>query len=458
MSNNSSILKKDLTHGPVAIRLFLFTSPMLLGMFSSISFNLVDTWFVAQLGNEALAAMSFTFPVIMVLGALALGLGTGTSTVVSRAAGAHDADKVRRLTTDSLILSTLIVGVCIFIGLKTIDPLFTMLGASPSILVLIRSYMIPWYLGLFFLVIPIVANSALRARGDAKWPSLVMTLGAVVNMILDPILIFGSFGMPGMGLKGAAIATVIARAVTLIFCLWLLYSKEKMICFKLKSLLDIIRSWIAILHIGLPSSATKIVVPASVAIITRIVSSHGPEAVAAVGAGSRVTAFAAIPFMALCSTIVPFVGQNWGGNHFKRARLSKRYSFQFCMFWGIVIIATLFHYAPDIARQFSSNPEVVHMTTLYLQIVPWCYGMMGIFRVSESILNAIGRPLQATLLTTVNMLGLCVPFSWIGSLIGGMPGLLVGMTLANIMAGVLAYFRLYYIFYHTQKKLTLTEG
>jgi Na+-driven multidrug efflux pump len=164
--------------------------------------------------------------VVTVLGSVAMGLGVGASSVIARAMGEGDHHKVKKLTTNSLTLSLLIVGILIVVGLATIELLFSALGTKPEVLSLVGEYMTIWYTGMIFLVIPMVGNSAIRASGNTLVPSLIMTFAAAVNIGLDPIFIFGWGFIPALGLGGAAIATVIARATTLVASLSCTSHKE----------------------------------------------------------------------------------------------------------------------------------------------------------------------------------------------------------------------------------------
>lgn len=160
--------RAKLTEGPVGATLLGLSVPMMGGIFGAIGFNLADTYFVALLGTRELAAMSFTFPVAMVMIGLAFGLSTGTVSVVSQAIGRGEMGRVKRLVTDSLVLAFLAVLAVSIAGMLTIDPLFTLLGATPETLPLIREYMLIWYPGMVCLVVPIVANAAIRATGMRK--------------------------------------------------------------------------------------------------------------------------------------------------------------------------------------------------------------------------------------------------------------------------------------------------
>ena len=146
-----------LTEGPVARTLVRLSLPMVAGLFSIFAFNLADTYFVSQLGTRELAAMSFTFPVVFAMFGIAMGLGTATTSSVSRAIGRGEPQRIGRLTTDSFILSFLTVLIFAAIGMATIEPLFRALGAGEEVLPLITDYMLIWYPGMVFLVIPKIA-------------------------------------------------------------------------------------------------------------------------------------------------------------------------------------------------------------------------------------------------------------------------------------------------------------
>ena len=413
---------------------------MTIGIFSIVAFNLADTFFIARLGTHHLAAVAFTFPVVMLLGGVAIGLGVGAASVISRAIGEGDHGKVRRLTTDSLILSFAIVLLCATAGVLSIRPVFTLLGAFPEILPLITEYMEIWYVGIVFLVVPMVGNAAIRASGDTRYPSLIMVMAAGINVLLDPLLIFGLAGLPRMGLAGAALATVLARATSLVFSLGLLHFRERMLDLSMPGLSRLWASWKAILYVGVPAAGNRILVPLSIAVLTRLVAQFGPSAVAAVGAGSRVQAFALMPIFALSSSLVPFIGQNWGAGKLARIRSALRCSNHFAFWWGCLAVAVLALLAHPVARVLSEEPGVVEDIVLFLRIVPAGCGFLGLFIVATAALNAVNRPLHASLLSMAKMFVLFVPSIYLGGHLLGLPGLLGGIVLADVVSGLLAFF------------------
>jgi putative MATE family efflux protein len=184
---------------------------MAIGLISLNSYSIADTYFVGQLGTLPLAAMGFTFPVSFALVAIGLGVGIGASSLLARLLGNGDRASVQRITTHAMLLATALGLIVMVAGLATIEPVFTMLGADAQTLPLIREYMEVYYFGGFLLILPMVGNFAMRAAGDARAPAIILTTSAAINIVLDPILIFGWFGFPALELRGAAIATVIGE-------------------------------------------------------------------------------------------------------------------------------------------------------------------------------------------------------------------------------------------------------
>ncbi len=428
-----------LVEGKIGKTLFYMSLPMIVGIIGMVLFNLVDTYFVGRLGADELAAISFTFPVIFLIGSITMGLGIGTSSVISRAIGEGNNYKVQRLTTDSIILSIILSAIFLLAGLLTIRPLFRLMGATSEVLPLIEEYMSIWYLGMPFVIIPMVGNNAIRATGDTKTPALIMFTAIVVNITLDPLLIFGPGPFPRLELKGAAIATVIARAVTMIVAFYVLYRRDKMVTFAKPEIKDVMGSWKKILYIGLPAAGTNLIIPLSIGIITRLISQYGKNAVAAFGVGSKVEMFAMAVIMALSSVLAPFVGQNWGAEKIGRINRGIRISQFFSLIWGVALFFLFLFMSDRIAGIFNDNVEIVNLTSLYLIILSVSYGFQGVLRLSGSALNALNKPLPSAALSILQMFVLYIPLALIGSKMTGIKGIFAAGAIANIAAGSAAF-------------------
>ena len=214
----------DLTQGHVPLSLARLTAPMMMGVSSSILVQVLEMGFIGQLSTAHVAAITFTFPLTMVLTSIALGISIGTSSVIARSVGQQshsrsDSDDVQRLGTHSLILVTVAMSILAALCWLTLDPIFLALGASAEMLPLIHSYLDIYLPGSVFFTTSMILGSIMRANGSATAPGSIMTVGSLVHLVLDPILIFGWFGLPAMELSGAAIAMTVTRFATLIVTL-----------------------------------------------------------------------------------------------------------------------------------------------------------------------------------------------------------------------------------------------
>ncbi len=424
-----------LTTGPIASTIIRLTGPMAVGMIGMVVFNLVDTYFIGQLGTEALAAMGYTFPVVMLQGAISMGLGVGASAVISRAIGRGDHEGVQRLTVDALVLSVTLVLVVVAAGLLTIDPLFRLIGAEGNTLKLVRDYMTIWYVGVPFVVIPMVGNNAIRAAGNTVIPSTIMMTAIVVNTALDPLLIFGIGPFPRMELAGAALATVIARAVTLVASLLFLRFKFDMLTARIPTWAQVTSSWKKILFIGAPAALTQAIIPLSVAAVTRMIAAYGAIPVAAFAVSMRLEMFVLSPIMALGAVLVPFIGQNLGAGNHGRIAKGIRFGFSFSLLLGVGIFITMVLLGKPIAAVFDKTPAVVRLVYRYVVIVSLSYGFLGAVLLTASFYNALNRPMNSVLITLFRAILLYVPLAWIGSQFWGLTGIFSGAAAASVIAG-----------------------
>jgi len=432
--------KAVLTSGNLKKQIIELSIPMMFGMLGLSVFNIVDTIYVGRLGTGPLAALSFTYPVILVLNSIALGMGLGASSVLARALGRGDHHKVVRYTTDSLSLSFLFIVVFVALGELTLDPLFKLLGAQGEILVMVKQYMRIWYAGLLFVVFPMVGNNAIRALGDTKTPGTIMMIAGLVNMGVDPLLIFGIGPFPRLGIKGAAIATVFSRSITFFVAIYVLAGREKLISLKRAPFSEIADSWKKILFVGGPAAVTRIIIPVAAGVITALLASIGPQAVAGFGAAVKFERFALLFIMSMATVMAPFVGQNYGAKKYDRIHRGIRFSSVLSMGIGAVLLIVMFIFARPLASLFSRDPAVIAVAALYFRIVPFAYGMQGIFNISSMILNALNKPIHATILTVLQMFGLYIPLALLGKNILGTAGIFSALVVSYAISGTLSYF------------------
>ena len=428
---------RDLTQGNIKKTLISMTLPMILGMLGMVAFNFADTAFVGQLGGIQLAALTFTFPVIMIVQSVAHGLGIGTGSIVARSAAKRD--EVRRIATDGLILSFLVVIVVVAVGMLTIRPLFYGMGATDEQMRYVTQYMTVWYFGVPMVVIPIMGNNIIRALGDTKVPGIVMLIAAGINIVLDPLLIFGIGPFPKMGVVGAALATVISRFLSLIVSLYILGKREKLISFKGISLRAFAGSVRRILHVGIPSTVTKAIVPLGTYIITGFLAAYGTSVVAGYGAGVK-TEFVVISVLtALGAVMISFSGQNYGAGKIERLKQSFRFAHVATLAYSLVMYVILFFAAPYIATIFNADALIQQTTVLYIRIAVTSLAFQGSVQIVTSAYNAVGKPFHAAFLSLLQMFGLYIPLSlWLSPMMG-QAGIFVALAVSYAIASVIGY-------------------
>ena len=433
----------DLTQGHVSMSLARLTAPMMMGVSSTILVQVLEMGFIGQLSTAHVAAITFTFPLTMVLTSIALGISIGTSSVIARSVGQQsknpsNSDDVQRLGTHSLILVTGAMSVLAAMCWLTLDRIFLALGASTDMLPLIHSYLDIYLPGSIFFTASMILGSIMRANGSATAPGVIMTVGSIVHLLLDPILIFGWFGIPAMELSGAATAMTVTRFAALIVTLIFVF-KGKMVLSE-----DHFRAFFAstkrILHVGIPAIATNLIGPFTAAYITRLMANYGETAVAGFGVAGRIEAVAAMLLFALSGSIGPFVGQNLGAKRIDRVRHGVRASYQFSLIWGFAAALPLFVFGGAISGLIDSSPEVIGIAALYLALVPWSYGCWGMMMMATASFNAIGKPLPSTALAFARMVIVYIPLASVLDHYFGYQGVFIATLVSNSLVGIAAYY------------------
>lgn len=423
-----------LVEGSVSGHLLRLTGPLIVGVLSIVLMNVADAIFVGQLGPDALAALSFTFPAVTLLGGVSLGLGTGVTSVLARAIGAGAQQRVRRVAADALLLALLLSGVLTVAGVASIEPVFSLLGAGPEVLPLVRDYMATWYAGLAFLFVPMTGNAALRATGDVRTPAAIMIGAALLNVVLDPLFIFGL----GLGVQGAAIATVLSRSITLALSLGVLIFREDLVSLKRPTAAALAASWQSVLRVAAPAAATSAAGPLTMGVLTIMLASHGQHAVAAHGAGSRAAMLALVPMIALSAAAGPLAGQCWGASRPDRVGETLRLSDRAAAAWGLLVWAALAALRTPIAALFTDDAAVAEVLSAYLLIAPAGVALQGVAGVAGAVFNAIDQPMKAAALTLLRAPVLSVPLALLGSAALGPPGIFAGMATAEVLTGLAA--------------------
>ena len=428
-----------LIEGPVGRHLVDMTVPTLFGIFTMMAQTFADAYFIGQVGDRELAALSFAFPILMIVTSVAIGLGAGTSSVVARAVGSHNHRRARRLATDSLLLSFIITASICVVGVATIGSLFRLMGAPEDMIPMISAYMTILYSGVPFVVVGMVGISSMRATGETRLPGMLMVMAAIANVILDPLLIFGVGPFPRMELNGAATAALAARGAMCIGSLYFLYHRLDMLTFKRPDPGELRKSWVDILHVGIPAAGTNVIIPIATGVITAMIARYGPEAVAGFGVATRIEAVTLVVFYSMSAIIGPFVGQNMSAGKADRIFLALRLCVLFCLGFGLVIAAMLALGSSWLPTLFSDNPDVTRVAALFLWIAPVSYGTYGMVMVMNASFNGMGKPMPAVMVSVARMAIIYVPLAIVSNHFFGIAGIFGSYAIANVVAGIFSY-------------------
>ncbi|MBQ0783005.1 MAG: MATE family efflux transporter, partial [Amphritea sp.] len=303
----------------------------------------------------------------------------------------------------------------------------------------IHSYMSVWFFGAVFYVLIMVSNSSLRASGDTKTPAMLMGFSSILNLILDPLLIFGWGPVPALGIQGAAIASVIAWGIAAVAALVNLYARKGLLILKIESLSVAVQHWLMVMEIGFPAALSNMMTPIAAAIMTALVAAHGPEAVAAFGVGNRLESLCLLVNLALSMTLPPFISQNYGRGQGARVRIAYYSAIKFALLWQALIYLFLLVFAGGIGSLFSDQEEVVSLISLWILIVPLGFGFQAVTFLTASSFNAVHQPMRAMRISIFRLFILYVPLGFTGNYLGGLQGMFIGFVIANMCTAAMAF-------------------
>ncbi|TDX30459.1 putative MATE family efflux protein [Modicisalibacter xianhensis] len=425
------------THPSLQRQLWQQTWPMALGVFSLLGFQLVDSAFIARLGTAPLAAQSFTFPMAFLIIGVQVGIGIAIAALISRALGAGEEARARRL--GSLVLlggSLLIAALCITLWIWQM-PIFRQLGADDSLLPLIRRYWGPQLLAAWVGAVLYFGYSLFRAHGDTRLPGKLMVLTSLINLALDPLLIFGIGDWSGLGLPGAAWATTLAFAIGLGVLAWRLRQTDWLATVGLIE--EARTSTRPFMGIAGPAMISQLMPPLAAMLATAIVADLGETAVAAWGLASRLETVSLMVVLALTMSLPPWLGRCYGGGDWQQIRRLMTLATKVVVIWQLGLGVVLALLAPWVASLLAGNPDVrVELAMLIRGLLP-SYALLGVCMLVVSASNALGWPLRAMVMSCVRLFVCYLPCLWLGAQWGGVLGIAIGAAVGNALAGALAW-------------------
>ena len=443
----------NLTEGDIKSQLIKIALPAGIGMMFHTFYNITDTFYAGLIGSEAIGAMAITFPVFFILLALAIGFSQGTTALISNYIGAKDMKSACEIYIQALIYSLIIsiaMGLLIF---YLSEKIFNFFGAEGDFLLMAINYISVIALGAPFMILNLVVNSALNSIGDTKKNRNIMVFGFFLNIGLNPLLCFGLFFIPSLGIAGIALSTVIVQVIATIYLFYFVLKTEMLKNFNVNMLKIKIHFLKSFISQSLPTCSSYLMIAFGFFVITKFVTLYGSSAAAAFGIACRIEELILLPTIGLNTALLSIVGQSYGAKQFRRVRDSFMIALKIgmiMMFFGFLVLITFGEYLSSL---FTKDLEVIRLSKDYLFIFAFSTFFFVIIHMSGSIFQGIKRPLYTTLYAFVRLVILPIIFLYsINKYLDfGISGIWIGMLLINVIAAIV-------IFYHLRKVLFSIES
>ena len=429
----------DLTDGDIARPLLYLSLPIVVTNLLHTTYNLVDTIWLGRYSTDALAAISFAFPVVFFIISLGLGIAIAGSILVAQNVGSGDearAEFAASQTVTFAVVASLVLGAFGYLAVGDILPL---LGASGAVLEGATAYLEIISLGMVFMFAFFVFMSLMRGYGDTITPMLVMLATVVVNLVLDPFLIFGWGPFPEMGVVGAAYATVFSRALATVIGMGIMFSGVRGVEIHLAQMRPDPGFFRKLLRVGVPASVEGTGNAIAVNLMLVIVGTFSTAVVAAYGVGVRLFSVIFLPAIAVGRGVETMAGQNIGAGEEDRAATTTDFAAKamFVVLAGVGVAVWLL--AADIVAMFSDDPEVVEIGRLFLRYVAPTFGFTGVFHAYKGGFRGAGRTLTAAVVSITVLGAIRVPFAWVASRPLGYEGIWLAFAVSNLSGAAIGY-------------------
>jgi len=350
--------------------------PVMISNFLQSTYNITDTFWVGRLGSYAIAAVTISFPIVFLIISISMGIGVGGSILIAHAAGKafktkkeEDKKQINLITTQTFVLLLLALLIVSVIGFILTPEIVLWLRTDTAVFNSAVIYLKTIFVGLALMIPYYVFEAALRAIGNTKTPMKFVFMSVLINIILDPLMIFGIGPFPRMGIFGAALATVISMAVVSFIAIYHLIKNTYGIKIDfgfIKPKLKVIKE---LLKLGIPTSLEMSSISLSVFILTLLVSALGTAALAAFGIVTRLFSLFMIPSLGISVAVSTIVAQNFGAGNIKRAFSSLRESAKVGSLIILFISFSTFIFSRQIINAFTAEADVINLGTLFLRII-----------------------------------------------------------------------------------------
>ncbi len=431
----------DVLNMPIWKALIKLSVPMMLSFAFQTVYNMVDAYFLGKLGTTQFAAPTLVFPLVFTFIAIGMGFGVAGSALVSQYIGAGN-ERMAEKSAAQVMLIMVVVGVFVItFAVLLAYPMVAALGGAENSGVIpyaVKYFRIVMY-GIVFAYLFNISSSIFRGLGDANFAMELMLISTLINVVLDPILIFGWGPIPAFGVTGAAWATTTARAIVVIIALYILFSGKRGFRIHLADFTPDFSLISKAIKVGIPGSVGQVITSFGFVIVMKAVSSFGPVIVSAYGIGNRIIGFITMVAVGIGMAVSVMVGQFIGAKRYDDAEKTVWTAFGMSMLLVGALSTLTFLYGRYITHFFINDPQVIEVGAEMFKYVSFSIPFFGSMNIFISALNGAGKSLQATTANVIRLWGVRIPLVFYLSRIMGYKGIFIAMLISNIMAMVIAY-------------------
>ena len=448
MKKTNELITKDIKQ-----LIFQIAIPSSIGMFFNTMYNVVDTFYIGQISTEAISALTYSFMIFFMLLSISFGLSAAITAYVGGALGKHKRNMAKIYASNGISLFMFISFILLLVSFLLLETIFVSMGASGKVLEYALEYTYIILLGIFPMLVGLGANSVLIALGDTKSYRNILIIGFFLNIILDPLFIYGFYFIPALGISGVAIATVSIQYITLLYMLYKLYQTKLFHFSTFFKTLPNIKAFKHLIRQAIPTSLNMFLASLGSMITMYFVSTYGFKAVAAFGIGYRVEQIILLPMLGLNTAVISIVSNNFGAKNFDRIdeviHKALKYGYLLSAF-GVVLIAL---FGKTMIMVFDTDTEVVDTAYTYIIFESFIFFSFITLFISNSTLQGIKQPFMIPYIGFYRQIFMPLIFFSLAVNIFDLPIIYLWVSMLIIISSAAIYMKIY-----TKKQLELTRA
>ena len=431
--------------------LWTLAIPIMFGIGIQTFYNLIDILFIGQLGGDAIAGVAFNMPIFFLMLGLTMGLGSGVTASIARFIGKENKVSADNSAEHAVVMAGLISFIFTLLGVFYGKQILIFLGAENIILELGWDYLSMIVMGLPFMVFSGFFRSILAGEGDMKFPMMIAGLGTILNIILDPIFIFkleqfGNIGL-GLGVKGAALATVISQLIVFIIFIYMLFiKKHAYITFNLKDFSPSSSILWDIVKVGMPASLSMVIMAMGQGVFNKILINYSSETVAAYQIAGRIDMLIFLPIFSIAGGMTTLVGMFYGAKEMDALNQIVQYGIKSAFLITLILSTFVYLFADTFSSWFTNDQEIINVSVGFLKLLCLVYPLVAIAITSGRVMQGLGKGLPVLIITIVRVIGISAPlaiyfstflnkpveWNWYAMMIGAVTAFLIAINWMRI--------------------------